>query len=198
LNSGASCAVVLFTGDLRVHDNPALAAAVAECELVIPAFVLDEHLLGAAGTSANRLTFLLDCLRDLDESLRARGARLVLRRGEPVAETVKLARRFKACSIHIGEDCTPYARERHERLARACESERIALHGHQGASIVAPVVADADRRQPLPGLHPLLADVARPAAAARRADAAPAACPRQPAGAEDSGAALADWIEALA
>ena len=133
-----SCAVVLFTGDLRVHDNPVLAAAVAECELVVPVFVLDEHLLGAVGASANRLTFLLECLRDLDESLRALGAQLVLRRGEPVAETVKLARRHGARSIHIVEDCTPYARERHERLAQACESERIALHGHPGSSVIAP------------------------------------------------------------
>jgi deoxyribodipyrimidine photo-lyase len=138
LSAGPSCAVVLFTGDLRVHDNQALAAAVAECEQVVPAFVLDERLLGSVHTSANRLSFLLECLRDLDESLRTRGARLVVRRGEPVAETIKLARRFDARSIHISEDCTPYAHERHERLARACESERIALHGHPGSSVVAP------------------------------------------------------------
>jgi deoxyribodipyrimidine photo-lyase len=136
--SEASCAVVLFTGDLRVHDNQALAAAVAECELVVPAFVLDEHLLGVVGANANRLTFLLECLRDLDDALRARGARLVVKRGEPVAETIKLARRFKARSIHVGEDRTPYARERHERLAKACEEERIGLHSHLGSSVVAP------------------------------------------------------------
>jgi deoxyribodipyrimidine photo-lyase len=129
---------VLFTGDLRVHDNPALAAAVAECEQIVPAFVLDERLLGSVHTSANRLSFLLDCLRDLDESLRTRGARLVVRRGEPVAETIKLARHFKARSIHISEDCTPYARERHEQLAGACAGERIDLHGHPGSSVVAP------------------------------------------------------------
>jgi deoxyribodipyrimidine photo-lyase len=138
LSPEAGCAVVLFTGDLRVHDNPALTAAVAECEQVVPAFVLDEHLLGTVGANANRLTFLLECLRDLDESLQARGARLVLRRGDPVLEAIKLARRFNARSIHIGEDCTPYARERHQRLARACERERIALHGHPGSSVVAP------------------------------------------------------------
>jgi deoxyribodipyrimidine photo-lyase len=136
VNDRASCAVVLFTGDLRVHDNPALAAAVAECERIVPAFVLDELLLGRV--SANRLAFLLDSLRDLDESLQARGAPLVLRRGEPVAETIRLARRFKARSIHIGKDCTPYARERHERLARACDEERIALHDHPGFSVIAP------------------------------------------------------------
>ena len=44
-------AVVLFTRDLRVHDNPALAAACANAERVVPLFVLDPAL---AGRSANR------------------------------------------------------------------------------------------------------------------------------------------------
>ena len=35
--------LVLFTCDLRVHDNPALSAAARECDQVIPAFVLDER-----------------------------------------------------------------------------------------------------------------------------------------------------------
>ena len=46
-----SRALVLFTGDLRVHDNDALARAVAEHEQVIPAFVLDEaHGFACGGT----------------------------------------------------------------------------------------------------------------------------------------------------
>jgi deoxyribodipyrimidine photo-lyase len=34
-----TAAVVLFTRDLRVHDNPALAAAARENECVFPLFV---------------------------------------------------------------------------------------------------------------------------------------------------------------
>jgi len=37
-------AVVLFTRDLRVHDNPALAAACANADRVVPLFVLDPVL----------------------------------------------------------------------------------------------------------------------------------------------------------
>jgi deoxyribodipyrimidine photolyase len=37
-----SCAVVLFTRDLRVRDQPALAAAAREAECVVPLFVLDD------------------------------------------------------------------------------------------------------------------------------------------------------------
>ena len=53
-------AVVLFTRDLRVHDNPALAAAVEQAETVLPLFVLDERI-GATryGRAPNRRSFLL-------------------------------------------------------------------------------------------------------------------------------------------
>jgi len=68
-----SIAVVLFTRDLRVHDNPALAAASERFEEVVPLFVLDDRLLG----SANRTAFLLEALGDLRKSL---GGELVVRR----------------------------------------------------------------------------------------------------------------------
>jgi deoxyribodipyrimidine photo-lyase len=70
----------LFTCDLRVRDNPALAAALAEQDEVVPAFVLDERLLAGSCGAPNRIAFMRDCLRDLDGSLRARGAGLVVRR----------------------------------------------------------------------------------------------------------------------
>lgn len=37
-------AVLLFTRDLRVHDNPALAAALEAAETVLPLFVLDDGI----------------------------------------------------------------------------------------------------------------------------------------------------------
>ncbi len=92
---GMSRAIVLFTCDLRVHDHPALAAAARESEQVIPLFVLDERLLGRRCASPNRIAFLRDCLRDLDEALRERGAQLVLRRGDVVRETLSLAERLR-------------------------------------------------------------------------------------------------------
>ena len=55
-------AVVLFTRDLRVHDNPALAAACANAERVVPLFVRDPQL---EKLSANRTRFLHQALADL-------------------------------------------------------------------------------------------------------------------------------------
>ena len=49
-----------------MNDNPALAAAAAATE-VVPAFVLDEHILRSDYACANRVHFLVDALADLSE-----------------------------------------------------------------------------------------------------------------------------------
>jgi deoxyribodipyrimidine photo-lyase len=130
-------AVVLFNRDLRVHDNPALAAA-ARAERTVALFVLDESLLGSRFAAPNRVAFMLEALRDLDESLRRAGGRLFVRRGDPVAEAIAVARECGAGELHVSADCSAYATAREQRLARACEEERIAFRAHPGTTIVPP------------------------------------------------------------
>jgi deoxyribodipyrimidine photo-lyase len=111
-------AVVLFTRDLRVHDNPALAAAVEASETVLPLFVLDDGIGGTRyGTAANRRAFLLQSLADLDASLRRLGGALDVRRGDVVAETVRAARELGATTVFASADVSPYAVLRERRLA---------------------------------------------------------------------------------
>jgi len=130
-------AVVLFNRDLRVRDNPALAAA-AKAERTVPLFVLDQKLLGSRFAAPNRVAFMLEALRDLDQSLRRAGARLYVRRGDPVREAISVARECGAEELHVSADWSAYARRRERRLGAACEEERIAFHAHGGTTIVAP------------------------------------------------------------
>ncbi len=110
-------AVVLFTRDLRVRDNPALTAALAFAETVLPLFVLDRGIEGTRfGAAAVRRAFLLESLVDLDRSLRARGAALDVRRGDVVGETVLAAREIGATTVFASADAGPYARRREARL----------------------------------------------------------------------------------
>jgi len=133
----AKTALLLFNRDLRLHDNPALAAA-ARAERTLPLFVFDERLLGSRFAAPNRLAFMLEALRDLDHSLRRVGGRLFLRRGDPVAEAVALARECGAGELHVSADHSAYATMRERRLAAACAEERIAFHAHPGVTIVPP------------------------------------------------------------
>ena len=67
---------MVFTRDLRVHDNPALCAAIARSEFVLPLFVLDDELLRSRVAARHRSFLLAGSLADLDSSLRARGGGL--------------------------------------------------------------------------------------------------------------------------
>jgi deoxyribodipyrimidine photo-lyase len=130
-------ALVLFNRDLRVHDHPALAAA-AKAERTVPLLVFDERLLESRFAAPNRVAFMLEALRDLDERLRRMGGRLFVRRGDPVHEAVAVARECGATALHVSADWSAYARAREERLARACAEERIELTAHPGVTVVPP------------------------------------------------------------
>ena len=130
-------ALVLFTRDLRVHDNPALAAAARESETVVPLFVLDPEILATFG-APNRAAFLLDSLADLDRSLTGLGARLVIRRGDVVEETTRIAAESEAGAVHLAEDVSAYAQRREGRLRSALAESRRELRTATGVTVVPP------------------------------------------------------------
>ena len=129
--------VVLFTRDLRLHDHPALAAAVERADRVVPLFVLDRDILASFG-APNRVAFLLDSLADLDAGLRERGAALVVRRGDVLAETVRVAQAAGAEAVHVSEDVSAYAQERERRLRSALAGARVELETFPGVTVVPP------------------------------------------------------------
>ncbi|GIH11093.1 deoxyribodipyrimidine photo-lyase [Rhizocola hellebori] len=120
--------VMLFTRDLRVRDNPALSLACTTADRVVPLFVRDPAL----SVPPNRERFLLESLADLRESLRGKGGDLVIRHGDPVAETVKMARQVDATGVAMMADVSAYARARQ----RGLESERLMVKALPGVTVV--------------------------------------------------------------
>ncbi|MEV0389329.1 deoxyribodipyrimidine photo-lyase [Nonomuraea sp. NPDC050643] len=120
--------IVLFNRDLRVHDHPALSAACGRARRVIPLFVLDPVV-----PSGRRGPFLAACLTDLRDSLRARGGDLILRRGDVVTETLRLARETAAEAVFTSADVSELARTRQRRL-----SDGIELRRFPGVTVVPP------------------------------------------------------------
>ena len=130
-------AVVLFTRDLRVTDNPALWAA-SRAERTVPLFVLDEAILGSRFAAPNRVAYMREALIDLDGRLKAMDARLFIRRGQVVEEAMKAARECGADELHIAADWSSYARRRERRLREACEGAGIEFTAHPGVTILDP------------------------------------------------------------
>ena len=85
--------------DLRLHDSPALHAALAlEPAVLYPVFTWDPHYVRHARVGPNRWQFLLDCQEDLSRSLTSLNPRqklLVVR----AAPTDVLPQLFSAWNI---------------------------------------------------------------------------------------------------
>jgi deoxyribodipyrimidine photo-lyase len=130
-------AVVLFTRDLRVTDNPALWAA-SRAERTVPLFVLDEAILGSRFAAPNRVAYMREALIDLDGRLKAMDGRLFLRRGQVVEETMRVVEEAGAEELHIAADWSAYARRREQGLREACGERGIELTAHPGVTILEP------------------------------------------------------------
>jgi deoxyribodipyrimidine photo-lyase len=128
-------AIVLFSRDLRVSDNPALALACRSAQQVVPLFVVHDGLGFAV---PNRVRFLRDCLADLRDGLRERGGDLVIRHGDPVAEALRVADETGADGLVIARDVSAYARRRWQRLTDGCRERRIALRAVDSVTVVPP------------------------------------------------------------
>ena len=130
-------AVVVFTRDLRVHDQPALRAA-ATAETTVPLFVFDDGILRGRFNRPNRTRYLLESLTDLDGSLRDRGGRLVARRGDWVSEVLAAAFEAGADAVHVSDDVSPFARRRLAALEAGAATAGVAVHRHPGTTVVPP------------------------------------------------------------
>jgi deoxyribodipyrimidine photo-lyase len=119
--------IMWFRRDLRVHDQPALTAALAECDEVIPLFVFDRPLLRSQQFGSACVNFMLGCLRELGGALAKHGLRLTWRQGDPVEEVVKAARDVKADVVYWNRDYEPSAVERDRTVARQLAASRIAV-----------------------------------------------------------------------
>ena len=90
--------VFRFGRDLRLDDHAGLAAA-AEIGEILPVLVLDEPLIQRIGRSTRRAAFFCRAVQALDEALRARGARLIVRRGALAPTLVNLCKQTGATGV---------------------------------------------------------------------------------------------------
>lgn len=99
--------VVWFRRDLRLSDNPALAAAVSRGGPVVAAWVYAPGEEAESFPGAASRVFLHGALEVLAASLAARGGRLVLRRGPTIKALIDLARESGADAVFANRGWDP-------------------------------------------------------------------------------------------
>ncbi|MET3838893.1 deoxyribodipyrimidine photo-lyase [Bradyrhizobium sp. OAE829] len=129
-------AIVWYRDDLRLSDHPALHAAANAQAPVVCIFVLDERTPGVRPLGGAARWWLARSLRALQESLRDRGASLVLRRGSASTVVAALAREVDAGAVYWNE----IAQAPHQRVADqvAAALGGVATHRFPGDLLVAP------------------------------------------------------------
>jgi deoxyribodipyrimidine photo-lyase len=132
----AGDSLVWLRRDLRIHDHPALRAAVEAGAGVVPVFCFDDGLLKGRHASGARTQFLLESLAELDRALQARGSRLYVRRGPPQRELPALAREIGARSVHFSADVSPFALRRQAQVTRALGDAGVDAIAHPGVFAV--------------------------------------------------------------
>jgi deoxyribodipyrimidine photo-lyase len=124
--------VVWYKRDLRVQDHRPLVEA-SRRGRALPLHVFEPDVLEADEHDSSHLAFVGECLAELDDSLRARGARLTLRSGrmpdvlEALADELRPAGGLAAVWAH--EETGLRATYRRDlRVARWCRDRGIAFH----------------------------------------------------------------------
>ncbi len=130
--SGTS--LVWFRQDLRLHDQPALLAAMAGGARVLAVYVLDDTIAWPAGGASR--WWLHSSLASLGAALRQAGAGLVLRRGRSTEIIPALAREAGAGVVHAGIGHEPGWRTADAEVARLLAADGRALALHRTASLI--------------------------------------------------------------
>lgn len=124
-----------FRRDFRITDNTALSAAVKAGEEVVPVYIASGWKGSHDWTGPARQEFLCGSLASLAKNLEAIGGRLIIRRGDAVAELEKLAEETGATAIFANRDPDPFGRAVEAGLETMVKKRGISLSLHKDACI---------------------------------------------------------------
>ncbi len=131
-------AIAWFRRDLRIHDNPALTAAVASADVVIPVFVFDDALLNGRWPAPNRVWFMRESVVALSAALAERGAGLRILSGRAAEVIPAFAREAGASDLFLTRDATPYGLRRDRAVVAALEGTGTTVHALRGLYVHEP------------------------------------------------------------
>jgi len=129
---------VWFRQDLRLQDNPALAAAVARGGPLIPVYILDEEGEGAWPPGGASRWWLHHSLAALDRSLHERGSRLFLYRGGSAEILRAIVRATGAGAVYWNRRYEPAAIARDAAIKKAFAEEGLDVRSFNASLLFEP------------------------------------------------------------
>lgn len=126
-----------FRDDLRLADNPGLAAAHATGKPLVLLYVLDETSQGARPYGSASKWWLDKSLRSLAHRIADKGGRLILRKGPAEAELAKLVAETQPSAVFWNRRYGP-ARRIDERIKKSLKAGGVDVHSFNASLLVEP------------------------------------------------------------
>jgi len=127
-------AVVWFRNDLRIEDNPALAAAAASGLPVLPLFIHEDACDNPWPPGGASRWWLAGSLTALDERLNRLGSRLICKLGDPE----RIIAQFRPDLVCWNESLEPWVRQRDERIHRLLRRQAVRVERFEASTLFPP------------------------------------------------------------
>ncbi|KAI1479043.1 Cryptochrome/photolyase FAD-binding domain-containing protein [Daldinia eschscholtzii] len=127
-----------FRTDLRLHDSPALRAALdLDPSVLWPIFTWDPHYVYRVKGGINRWQYLLDCQTDLSKSIQSLNpkSRLFVLREAPQTLFPKLFKAWDVTHLVFEKDTDAYARERDRAVIALAEKAGVQVVSRYGRTL---------------------------------------------------------------
>ncbi|ORY87110.1 DNA photolyase [Protomyces lactucae-debilis] len=139
---GAARVIYWFRTDLRLHDSPALHAALElKPEVLYPVWTWDPHYVYHARVSSNRWRYLLDCQADVDKRIKKlTGSNgLLVLRGNPLNVLKQALQDWKITHLVFEQDTDTYALSRDTQVRAMAEKLGVKVVSKLGRTLWDPI-----------------------------------------------------------
>jgi deoxyribodipyrimidine photo-lyase len=127
-----------FRQDLRLNDLPALQAAAASGQPVIPCYIHDPDSAGAWAPGAASRWWLHHSLESLARDIDSAGGRLLVLQGDTRQRLLSLADAVGATGIYASRCHEPWAAALEQQLHSACEKRELPFKRFPGSLLFEP------------------------------------------------------------
>ena len=133
--AGKKTTLLWFRQDLRVTDNPALAAAAAQGGQVIPIYILNDQNAGNWSMGAASRVWLYHALVDLNQSL---NGHLCIYSGDPQSILDELIAKYSVSEVHWNRCYEPWRIQRDKNIKSSLTDRGIDVHSHNASLLWEP------------------------------------------------------------
>lgn len=143
-----SISIFWFRRDLRLVDNTALNAALANRENVLPIFIFDTNILEDLNSDDPRVSFIHQNLTSLNKELKKYGSSIKSIHGKPIEVFKNLLNEYSITDVFINKDYEPHAQSRDKEIYELLQLHDVQLHGYKDQVIFEKLEITKDDGKP--------------------------------------------------